>query len=145
MFMLKKILTPFLLPPGIFIVSLILAGVWFLYKKNWKAGIVNLIIACSAWLLSISPVSDAMLMGLESEFSIPENPKGDVIVLLGGGIDDKAPDISGLGSPTDTMLSRIVTAVRLQQRLTIPIIVTGGKFAGHENSEAPYRPWSSGE
>ncbi len=136
MFMLKKILTPFVLPPGLFIISLILAGAWFLYKKNRKAGIVNLIIACFAWLLSISPVSDVMLRGLESEFSIPENPQGDVIILLGGGINDKAPDISGSGAPADTMLSRIVTAVRLKQRLNIPIIVTGGKFAGHESSEA---------
>jgi uncharacterized SAM-binding protein YcdF (DUF218 family) len=74
--------------------------------------------------------------GLESEFQIPQNVKGDVIILLGGGSLPKAPDFSGLGIPTDTMLGRIVTAVRLQQKLNVPIIVSGGKVYQNESSEA---------
>jgi len=37
---------------------------------------------CFAWALSISPVSDAMIRGLESEYGIPKNIEGDVIFLL---------------------------------------------------------------
>lgn len=125
MFILKKVLTPFLLPPGIFIISLIFTGVWFLHKKKWKAGIVVLIFGCFAWALSTAPVSDAMIKSLESEYGIPKNVEGDVIILLGRGVCDKAPDLTGLGVPSDGYFTRIVTAVRLQKRLNIPIIVSG--------------------
>ena len=125
MFILKKILTPFLLPPGFFIISLIFTGAWFLHKRKWKAGIVILIFGCFAWALSIAPVSDAMIRGLESKYSIPKDIEGDVIILLGRGVRDKAPDLSGLGVPSDSYFTRIVTAVRLQKRLHIPIIVSG--------------------
>jgi uncharacterized SAM-binding protein YcdF (DUF218 family) len=88
MFIFKKVSTQFLLPPGIFIILLVGFGIWFLFKKQWKAGMVNLSIGIFMWLLSISPVADAMFRGLESDFRIPENPRGDVIILLGGGVYD---------------------------------------------------------
>ncbi len=137
MFELKKILTAFLLPPGIFIVLLLFSGLWFLFKKNWKAGIINCFIGIFIWLLSILPVADAMLRGLESDFKIPENPHGDVIILLGGGVYDKVPDLSGVGAPTEEPIARLVTAVRLQKMLNIPIIVSGGKVYEHKKAEAP--------
>jgi len=137
MFILKKILTPFLLPPGIFVIFLIFSGGWFLFKKNWKPGITTILVGCVMWLLSISPVSDAMLRGLESEFDIPKNPQGDVIILLGAGVYDQALDLSGVGAPSETMFVRIVTAVRLQKKLNIPIIVSGGKIFEHRTAEAP--------
>ncbi len=137
MFIAKKIITSFLLPPGIFIVLLIFSGVWLLLKKHWKAGIMNCLIGIFMWAVFISPVADAMLRGLESDFRIPENTHGDVIILLGGGAYDKAPDLSGTGVPSEDMLGRIVTAVRLQKRLNIPVIVSGGKVYKHKNAEAP--------
>ena len=127
MFILKNILTPFLLPPGIFITLLIFTGAWFLHKKKWKPGIVMLIFGCFMWALSISPISDAMIRGIESEYDVPKNVKGDVIILLGRGVCDKAPDLTGLGAPSDMYLTRIVTAVRLQKKLNIPIIVSGAE------------------
>ena len=137
MFIVKKLFTPFLLPPGIFIILIMLSGVWLLLRKNRKAGIVNITIAFLMWLLTISPVSNGMLWSLESKFSIPENPKGDVIILLGGGVYDKVPDLSGNGTPSETMLSRILTAVRLHNRMQIPIIVSTGKVYKHKAAEAP--------
>ena len=125
MFILKGVLTPFILPPGIFITISIFTGAWFLHKNKWKAGIVTLIFGCFAWLLSITPVSDTMIRGLESEYSVPKNVKGDVIILLGSGVNDKAPDLSGSGAPSDGYFTRIVTAVRLQKKLHIPVIVSG--------------------
>lgn len=137
MFELKKILTPFLLPPGIFIVLLLFSGLWFLFKKNWKAGIISCFLGISMWAFSISPVADTMLRGLESDFKIPENLQGDVIILLGGGAYDGAIDLSGTGSPSEGMMMRTVTAVRVQKRLNIPIIVSGGKVYKHKKAEAP--------
>ena len=59
-----------------------------------------------------------------------------MIILLGGGIIDKVPDLSGFGIPSDDMLGRIVTAVRLQKKLHVPIIVSGGKVYKRGSAEA---------
>jgi uncharacterized SAM-binding protein YcdF (DUF218 family) len=122
MFLLKKVLTPFLLPPGIFIIFLIIAGAWLLYKKNWKAGIVTLILGCFMWALSIAPVSDAMVARLESEYNKPKDAKGDVIILL--------------GAPPAGYLFRFLTAARLQKSLDIPIIVSGAKSLKHNDKKS---------
>lgn len=127
MFIIKKILAPFLLPPGIFIILLISSGVWLMVKRRWRVGVFNCSIGIFIWMFSISPVSDAMLRGLESSFKIPEKPEGDVIILLGGGIYEGASDFSGIGTPSEEMLGRTVTAVRLQRRLNIPVIISGGQ------------------
>jgi len=137
LFMLKKTLIPFLLPPGIFIVLLVFSSVYFLFKKYWKAVIANLLIGCLMWSLSISPVSNAMLRGLESGFNVPRNPRGDVIILLGGGVYAEAPDLSGIGAPSADAIARIVTAVRIQKRLNIPVIVSAGRVFEYTSIEAP--------
>ncbi|MDP2279657.1 MAG: YdcF family protein, partial [Nitrospirota bacterium] len=69
---------------------------------------MNCLIGIFMWALSLSPVSDMMLRGLESDFKIPKNLHGDVIILLGGGVSDKAPDLTGVGAPSGDMLERTV-------------------------------------
>jgi len=137
MFIFKKILTPFLLPPGIFIVCLLFSGAWFLFKKKQKIGIFNIVIGSLMWLLSITPISNLMLRGLDSNFHFSDNPKGDVIILLGGGVYDNAPDLSGIGVPTQSVQSGIITAYKLHQKLRIPIIASGGKVFEFKKAEAP--------
>jgi uncharacterized SAM-binding protein YcdF (DUF218 family) len=127
MYIFKSAVTPFILPPGLFISILIITAVWSLYKKKWKSCFVTLLFGGFMWALSISPVSDAMIRNLESEYGIPKNVKGDVIILLGRSVADKAPDLTGPGAPSGSYLTRIVTAVRLQKRLDIPVIVSGAE------------------
>ena len=137
MFGLKKILTHFLLPPGIFIVLLVLAFIWFLYKKNYKGATINFTIAALMWFFSIAPVSGFLVRGLEADLKVPENPSGDVIVLLGGGVYDNVPDMSGVGAPSEEMAARLITAVRLQKRLGVPVIISGGNVFKGRKAEAP--------
>ncbi|MBW1803888.1 MAG: YdcF family protein, partial [Deltaproteobacteria bacterium] len=59
-----------------------------------------MIIALLMWSLSITPTQDVVLRGLEAGFSIPMEARGDVIILLGGGIYDGVPDFSGIGRPS---------------------------------------------
>lgn len=134
--MLKKILTPFILPPGIFFLILIFLGIRFISRKSYKAGFANIIIACLMWFVSTFPVSNTLFIGLESQFHIPKDPRGDVIILLGGGIHDTTPDMTGIGTPSSDMTTRIITAVRLQKRLGIPFIVSGGTVFDTKQSEA---------
>jgi len=137
MFLFKKIVTPFFLLPGVFVFLLISFSGWLFATRKWKPGFVALFIGGLMWGISITPVSDALHRGLESGLIIPDNPQGDVIVLLGAGVYDRVPDISGVGAPTETMAARILTAVRLQKKLNIPIIVSGGKIYEHRSAEAP--------
>ena len=127
MFVFKKAVAPFLLPPGIFILLLILSGAWFLKKKKLKAGVLNLSLGCLMWLTTIAPVANSLLRGLESGYDIPETPQGDVIILLGGGVYDQAPDLSGTGVPSEDAMARVVAAVRLQKRLNVPVIASGAR------------------
>jgi len=127
MFAVKKIVAPFLLPPGIFILPIIIVGLVLIYSRRRRIGFINLFIGLALWALSIAPVANWLMQGLESEFSFPEQPSGDVIILLGGGVIGDVPDFSGKGAPTQAMMGRIVTAVRLYRRLQLPIIVTGGR------------------
>jgi len=133
----RKAVSQFIVPPGLFIGLLILLSLRLLFKKQWRTGLIMFIIAGSMWLLSISPVTDRMLRGLEEGFSIPEHPLGDAIILLGGGINEGVADISGVGAPSDESLSRIVTAVKLQRILNLPIIVSAGRVFAEKKAEAP--------
>lgn len=136
MFFLKKLVTPFILPPGLFILALIISGTLFIFLHRRKIGIFNLAIGFLLWVFCSTPFSNFLIAGLESDLHIPQKVSGDVIILLGGGIIDNAPDFSGYGIPTDRMIGRIVTAVRLQKKMDIPIIVSGGKVYKNMSSEA---------
>ena len=136
MFFLKKLVTPFILPPGVFIVALISSGVLMIFLKRRKIAIFNLALGLLLWIFCSAPFSNYLIGGLESEFDVSPDVTGDCIILLGGGIIDRVPDFSGFGIPTDSMLARIVTAVRVQKKLDIPIIVSGGRIYPSMSSEA---------
>jgi uncharacterized SAM-binding protein YcdF (DUF218 family) len=134
MFALKKTITPLILPPGIFILAIILVSLVMIYRKRWRLGLANLIVGLMLWALSTVPVANFLIIGLESEYSIPANPSGDVIILLGGGMVEGVPDLTGMSTPSPSTTGRIVTAARLYRRLGLPIIVTGGR--AYEDAES---------
>ena len=136
MFALKKIVTPFLLPPGVFIVFLLGCSVYFYWKKQRLATLLFAGLGALVWLCSILPVPSALIHGLEVDYQIPKTVNGDVIILLGGGIYGNVSDMTGTGAPADLMITRIVTAVRLYNELDLPIIITGGKVYAHLPDEA---------
>ena len=136
MFVLKKLLTPFFLPPGIFILLLTVVGLASLTRRYWRVGLLNLLLAIGLYSLSISPVAAYLTRGLEREFRLPPQIVGDVIVLLGGGSVQRVPDLTGSCVPSPIMMGRIVTAVRLYNQTHLPIIVTGGKLSDDDASEA---------
>ena len=133
MFALKKTITALILPPGFFILALILISFPMMVRRRWKLGLINLSMGLILWALSAAPTADLLMRGLESDFSIPENPSGDVMIVLGGGLIRRVPDLEGTAAPTPLMMGRIVAAVRLHQRVRVPIIVTGGRGIGDED------------
>jgi len=133
----KVVLQHLLLPPGIFIVLLAWVGIRSLIRRQWNAGFPVLLLAGALNALSVGPVADRLTAGLEERYAIPARPEGDVIVLLGGGVFGGAPDLTGQGFPADGMLPRVITAVRLQKRLGVPVVVSGGKVFDSLDAEAP--------
>ncbi len=122
----QRIITSFLLPPGIIILLLLLSA-FFSRNKCRKLSIFNLVIALLLWLFSIPVFSDSLIGLLEYQYSTNISDKHfDSIILLGGGIYEGVPDLNGTSAPTEDMLSRIVCAVRLYRRWNVPIIVSGG-------------------
>lgn len=128
MFIFKKAVSPFLLPPGIFVLILICSG-FFFFRRSFRMGMLNIGTGLLIWLLSISPVTDRLMHGLEAGLKVPRNPQGDVIVMLGGGV-------SG-GVPTADTFGRIVTTASLYRVLHVPIIVSGGGVYAWRKAEAP--------
>ncbi len=128
MFMLKKLITPFLLPPGVFVSAAVAAAVIFALFRRRRSALRALLAGVVLWLPGIQPVSDFLLRGLVSDIPGADAPlAGDVIVVLGGGIDDRATDALGKqGALSEAMARRLVAAVQLQRHLELPVLVTGG-------------------
>ncbi len=131
-----KIVTQILLPPGL-IVLLLLLSAYFFYRKGIRiAAYINLFLGVASYLLFIEPVQDYFYRELEEDLTLNANPDGDVIVVLGGGVYENSPDLSGNTVPSDEALARIVMAYRLHKRLNVPIITTGGKLTEADATEA---------
>ena len=135
--MTRRILVSFLLPPGIFVTLLAAAGLWHFFRKRRLAAAIHLVIGFLLWGLSVAPGADCLTRGLEAPYESLAAPRGDVIVLLGGGVSGGAPDLSGPGTPSGDTWARIGTAARLQGRLGVPVIVSGGKVFAGKAAEAP--------
>ena len=125
MFIFKKLITPFILPPGIFIVALVCTAV-YLRRRSRAGAIVCAVLAAAMWVSSTKVFSDALLRPLEYKYSAPAAPAGDVIVVLGGGAYD-ADEVYSAGERLQPgSLERVSAAALLQKRTKLPVIVSGG-------------------
>ncbi len=137
LFILKKCISAVLLPPGMFILILLIAAWWLRRTRRSFAACYCLLLALLIWVLSTAVMAGALISRLEQGLAIPFRPQGDVIVLLGGGVIDKVPDLTGSGAPSDGMMTRMVTAIRLQRQLDVPILVSGGVVYAGRSAESP--------
>ena len=117
MFLLKKILSYLILPPGIYIIFFFLIGV--LGRRRKAVSILAHIGALSLYLISIEPVKDLLFYPLESGYKEPGIPEGDVIVVLGGGVYNS-------GYLKASSYKRLMTALILHRRTGKPLILSGG-------------------
>ena len=128
-FIAKKLITHCLLPPGIFIVFLLLVSIFL--KRRLK--LLALFFALFIYILSIGPTKDLLLVPLEDSFPVPsleEVNKGNAYVVLGGGIYDNTPDIDGKGTLSGDALARVLAAYKLYRISKKPIILSGGRIFG---------------
>ncbi len=125
-FVVSKILLLLILPPA---GPLFLAAAGFLvvrrYHRIGRALIISGFVLL--YLMSIQPVSDALMRPLERPFSPLKGTSGkaNAIVVLSGGVRD----LSWVGlksEPSGTSLERLFVGVKLQKALHLPLVLSGG-------------------
>ena len=127
MFIIKKILTPFLIPPGIFVaLALCLAARQF--GKNRKQAAAWAVFALLMWAAAAGPPGNMALAGLEYSYLPPAEVKADAIVILSAGIEEGGPGSLGVPTLSPASLERASEAVRIYRRYKLPLIITGGPF-----------------
>ena len=125
MFLFKKLLTPFLLPPGLFsVLAFCLAALRF--RKDRKQSLIWAGFALLIWAVSINSVGNIALSRLEYAYLPPAELKADAVVLLNGGIQEGVPELFGIPELPDASLKRTLAAAAIYQRYKLPVIVTGG-------------------
>ncbi len=117
MFFLKKFLSTFLLPPGLFVLALLLIS--FFERKKRLTYYTSVSLALLIYMLSIEPVKDTLLTPLESKYPVPEKFQADAIVVLGGGS-------YSTGILKEDSMKRLLTALILHKRTGLPIVISGG-------------------
>ncbi|MBN2736236.1 MAG: YdcF family protein [Spirochaetales bacterium] len=129
MFLLSKILTPFILVPGLFL--FFLAALFIcLYKKKYKI-LKYILISLTVffYLCSIQPVGDLFLAPLEKAYPAYDwqgTHDAKYIVLLGGGTIESSPAEKNESTLAPDSMNRMLYAFRLHQKTGLPIICSGG-------------------
>jgi uncharacterized SAM-binding protein YcdF (DUF218 family) len=131
------LLKALVLPPA-FQFLLIIAGGLLLLR--WRRTGIALIGAAlvSLYLLSIVPVSKALLLALEVTPPLSETVaagRHQAIVVLGGGCYPDAPEYGG-DTVSAATLERLRYAAELRRRTGLPILVSGGALVQRRVPEA---------
>ena len=127
-----------LLPPGcFFVLFFFLAYCCRQSRQSRRLGTVIAIITLMFYIASTSYVGSMLIGRLENEYEPPTSlPNADVIVVLGGGATSDHQDVTGTGTLCSIPANRLLTAVRLQKKLGLPILVTGGQIYEDSGREA---------
>lgn len=134
-YLIKFLYSAFILPPGIFILALIIFSIK-IYKYKAKLG-KNLLILTLVFYIFTTPFLDNPIIRLlESKYTVPNNPKGDVIVMLGGGATLDTPNLNFNGHLSGFAANRLITSAQLYKKLNIPIIISGGKVFKSTGTES---------
>jgi len=128
MLLISKAVSQLLLPPG----GLILLGLFgVLFYRRWWGKSAVILSFLLLWGLSTEPVRDALTEPLEFQYPALkiEQVKIDrtVIVLLGGGIYENAPEYGGRDELGRYAMMRTIYAADVAQKSGLDIYATGGK------------------
>lgn len=138
MIYLLKFGASWILPPGIFIILLATLTI-YLIKFSGRLACAVGIMTLTFYLLCTGLVAERFMGHLERAYFPPERLEetgADVIVLLGGGAIRDVQDVDGVGTLCASPSSRLLTAVRLQKILDIPILLSGGQVYSDSGAEA---------
>ena len=123
-----KSVSQLLLPPG-GLILLALIGLIF-SRRVWGRGLVAFSLICF-WLLATEPVRDALIEPLENRYApvepaTLEHVESHAIVLLGGGVYERAPEYGGRDSLQNGAMMRTLYAADLARQTGLEVYATGG-------------------
>ncbi len=122
MFFLKKLISYFILPPGLII--LVLLFISYLTKGRERlASRLSFATAILLYAISIEPVKDFLYRPLDFAYRKPESVQADVIVVLGGGTYNNR-ELKG------SSFKRVIEGFLLYKELSVPIVLSGGASTG---------------
>jgi uncharacterized SAM-binding protein YcdF (DUF218 family) len=149
MFFLSKLITPFLLPPGLFITLACITAVILIIKKKKLPALLLFITAILLYLVSITPIQRAFLLPLENSHPPLTDAQGirrphgggvpSYIVVLGGGTVTASPEAGGRSLLSASALRRTVYGYLLHKQTGLPVILCGGIVFKGEKKEAEAR------
>jgi len=128
MLLLSKAISQLILPPG-GLILLCLIGLFF-WKKRWGKPLIALALGL-LWLLSTQPVRNTLTASLERQYPPFSQVQGGtkqntVIVLLGGGIQERALDYQGQDTLSTHSWMRTIYAAKIAKETSLTIYATGG-------------------
>lgn len=136
-FVVKKIAVAVLLPPGLLVVGLALLAAGLGWRRRRASAGVCAAAAGVLYLVSLPAVAGLLAGWVEvRDWDPTAVARAEAIVLLGGGVVEGVPDLSGVHIPSADMVGRLVDATRLWRRTGLPIVVTSGAIAGR-TSDGP--------
>lgn len=136
MFLLKKIVSAFLLPIPIGLFLLLIAFIYLMFNSHKKAKIFSFIALLWFVLLSFQPISDAILKPLENtHVSLQETPNVKYVLVLGSG--HKSDDDLSITSQIKMVgINRLVEGIRHYKNLENAKLIVSGYGGYDENSHA---------
>lgn len=127
-----------ILPPGLFII-LLLVLTFYLSRINFKLSLFVGFWTLIFYLMCTSFIADKTMGWLEQKYSPPTQTNletADIIIMLGGGAIRDSQDVDGEGTLCASPANRLLTAVRLQKMLNLPILLSGGQVYSDSGAEA---------
>ena len=140
MLTLSKLIISLLIPPGLFVTVSVLSII-FLFTGKIRLG-RTLLLAGTAlfYLVSIEPVMDGLLFGLENRYrplgTLDPGAVSAIVVLGGGGVVCSSPEEGGDATLSSDSLKRVMYARTLHELYGLPIIVSGGNVVRNSACEA---------
>ncbi len=129
-----KLLVAWVLPPGLFVIALLLLAL-YLWCGHRRVAILCVSLGATLYMCSIPWGAQHLLAPLEERFVPPLQPVGDVVVMLGGGSSAGHENIGMTGHLSASSTARMVTTMRLALKYNLPIVYTGGKVFSNEGEE----------
>lgn len=130
MFLIKKIISSFILPAGFLIVIFWIFSFLFWKKREKKLSYFFLFFSFFLWLITTDFLAINLKCILERDYLKNSKLDGDVIIVLGGGIKGGYEKNNNFVL-TEFSIERLLTAYFLHRKLKLPIIVTGGSVYGY--------------
>lgn len=127
-----------ILPPGLFIILLIILTI-YLTRINFKLSLIVGTCTLIFYLMCTGFVAERTMGWLEQKYPPPpqsELETADIIIMLGGGAISDSQDVDGEGTLCASPANRLLTAVRLQKIFNLPILLSGGQVYSDSGAEA---------